>query len=289
VAQYSGHPRISEANTFFHLNRVRDLFLRLDPGFTTHTRRAAGQMKIYVDVIGWWGASSNPAGALNFYSMEAPSPLPGVTPARASLADDAEVLAHEYAHQVHFTLAPNLRAGDSAEAISDFFAAIYAHDSTLGELYTNRREVLPVYGLITLPPTIIYPSFAPERLSGRRELYNDYRYPEDYTGDTHLNSRILSGAWLELHHEMFRRFGDEDYFLVARAVLWSLPLLTPRLALEEEEAQDGHGIRDAAETFFGFVAQTALAYSFAGSPEFPKWLALGQESLRVLSRRGLLY
>jgi hypothetical protein len=276
LASFSDHPRISETNTFVHLNRVRDMFLRLDPTFTHQAPTTDGQVRAFVDIQGGWKAGASP-GLISFWSQNG-----------ASLADDADVIAHEYAHQVHLRLAPNLAAPDAAEGIADFFSAIYNHDSTLSELYANPGLVQWVPGLITLPPAIIYPNFQPGPFTSRREVNNDFRYPEDYGADGHLNSRILSGAWLELHHALYQRFGDDNYYFVPRAVLHCLPMLVPRSSMTAEAAQDGHGIRDAASTFTSMALMAVLISFLAPVPDSARWAALLEESMRVMERRGLI-
>jgi hypothetical protein len=250
---YDNRPNVSEANTFVHLSRAREMLLRIDRSFTVQTAGPAGQsMDVYVDIPATsFNAFSYRDGHLEFWANG------GV-----GTADDAEVVVHEYGHQVHFVLAPNVFASEVGEGVADFIAAIYSHDSAISELFPNR-------GLVT-SGKILAEDFVPP-FDSLREAYNDQRYAEDYVGGGHNRSRILSGALYELHLNLYAEFGDEDYNMVVRTLLAALPLMPA-----------GAGLLDAAATFAGLVALITIFTSD------PKWARLAANTSRVFQRRGLI-
>jgi hypothetical protein len=262
---YNDYPHISEANAFYHLNQVRQMLLCINPTFTNQTTAPQGQpLKVYVDVAtSSFNASSSSDGHLEFWATG------GV-----GAADDADIVAHEYGHQVHFVLAPNLNSHEVFEAIADFLAAIYAHDTSVSELYNNRN-------LVTSGQILAH-DFSIGPYSSLREIYNDYRYSyngniEDYVGSAHQKSRILSGAFMELHLNFFNEFGDKDYFCVARALLGQMPFMA-----------GGSGLCDAAENFAAAVVLAALLAVIFDFDNKEELAFLAQQTLRVFERRGLI-
>ncbi|MGI9614683.1 MAG: hypothetical protein ACR2QO_17365 [Acidimicrobiales bacterium] len=251
--QFDDRPNVSEANTFVHLNRAREMLLKIDKSFTVQTAAPAGQpMNVFVDIPSdSFNALSYRDGHLEFWNTD------GV-----GTADDAEVVVHEYGHQAHFVLAPNVFASEIGEGIADFIAAIYAHDTAISELFPNRHLVTS--------GKILDPGFSPP-FNSLREAYNDQRHPEDFTGGGHNRSRILSGALYEVHLNCYNEMGDEDYYLAARTLLAALPLMPA-----------GAGLLDAASTFAGLVALITIFNSD------PKWARLAAHTQRVFQRRGLL-
>jgi len=251
---YNDYPHMSEANAFFHLNRVREMLLRALPTFDKQTTAPDGQpLRVFVDVPGSWNAFSWSDGKLEFRENG------GV-----GAADDADLVAHEYGHQTHFVLAPGLNSSSSEvwETVADFIATIYAHDTSLSELWHNRNLVTS--------GQILQPDFEPGPFTTLREIYNDRRY-EDYTGTGHNKSLILSGALMELHLDFYNRFGVEDYFIVLRTLLAVLPLLAYNDKLV-----------DVAITFAAVVVLVAL---LSGDT---KWWYLAEQTMRVFTRRGLI-
>ena len=258
---YNNYPHISEANAFYHLNQVRQMLLRINPTFTNQTTAPQGQpLKVYVDIpMSSFNAMSSSDGHLEFWANG------GV-----GAADDADIVVHEYGHQVHFVLAPNLDEVEVCEAIADFITTIYAHDTSVSELFNNRN-------LVTSGQILAH-DFSIGPYSSLREIYNDYRYAEDYTGlSAHEKSRILSGALMELHMNFFNEFGDKDYFLVPRALLGQMPFMAA-----------GSGLCDAAENFAAAVVLAgllAVIFDFDNKEELS---FLAEQTLRLFTRRGLI-
>jgi len=229
------------------------MLLRAIPTFVNQTTAPEGKpLRVFVDVPGAWNAYSWSDGKLEFRAIG------GV-----GAADDAEIAVHEYGHQTHWALAPNLYFSEVLETIADFIAAIYAHDTSISELWNNRNLVTS--------GQILQHDFEPGPFSVLREIYNDRRYPEDYTGSGHNKSLILSGALMELHLDFYNRFGAEDYFIVLGVLLATLPLLA-----------DNSNIRDAAVTFAFLVVLVALLSNKA------EWRYLAEHTSRVFTRRGLI-
>ena len=259
--KYNDYPHISEANAFYHLNQVRQMLLRINPTFTNQTTAPQGQrLKVYVDVAAsGFDAYSRRDGQLDFLAKD------GV-----GAADDADIVAHEYGHQVHFVLAPNLDRSEIKEAIADFIATIYAHDTSVAELYPNRNLVTS--------KQILDPDFPIRPYSCLREIYNDYRYPEDYIGLTPVEkSRILSGAFMELHLNFFNEFGDKDYFFVPRSVLNMIPFITA----------DSY-LCDVAETYAFMVVSVAIMSDILDFDNEEELVFHALQTLRVFTRRGLI-
>lgn len=251
---YNDYPHISEANAFLHLNRVRDMLLRAIPTFDKQTTAPDGMpLRIFVDV---------PSTSFNAFSWS-DGKLEFRTFGGVGAADDADLVVHEYAHQIHFVLAPYINSSEIYETVADFIACIYAHDTSLSELWNNRNLVTG--------GQILQPDFEPGPFTTLREIYNDRRYPEDYTISGHNKSLILSGALMELHLDFYNRFGAEDYFIVLKTLIAALPMIA-----------DSSDLLDAASTFYMLVVLVAW---FSGDA---KWRYLAEQTIRVFTRRGLI-
>jgi subtilisin-like proprotein convertase family protein len=168
-----------ESNVFYHVNKIHDFFTRGDPFDITAMNF---QMKAYVEAGGSCNAM---AGYSEIYFLG-----PGYC---ESTSLGSGIIYHEYTHTVvdHVYITPLPYSGQTGamnEGWADYFGASILNNPAIGEG--------------------IWPSPI-------RYLNNSLRYPDDWKGEVHDDSRIISGAMWNLRN----KFGsDQVDSLIIRAM-----------------------------------------------------------------------
>ncbi len=130
-------------------------------------------------------------------------------------AYDGDVVFHEFMHAVTASLVGKLNSlgidqwginsepGSLNEGWSDYFAASFSKDSSLGE-YASLKDG---YGEV-----------------GLRNINNSFSCPNSIIGEIHNDSQIWSGALWEIRQAIVKNFSEEKAVSFDKAVLASLAL-----------------------------------------------------------------
>ncbi len=161
---------LDETGGFYHVNVVHSFYKRLDPEYTAMDYPVPVAVSDTVPpcpMNSFWDGYGIHLGAggggyfrnFSFY---------------------ADVIYHEYTHGTTHYIYPfdalpySGQPGAMDEAFSDYFACAITGEPYIGEL-----------GLVIGQPWM-------------RTLDNDLKYPDDWEGEVHADSRIISGAWWEI-------------------------------------------------------------------------------------------
>jgi hypothetical protein len=179
-----GSYKNEESNTFYHVNVVHDFFTKGDPFDITAMNYQMIATVEYVD--GVYCPSSGTCNAFyissngNIYFCKKPSS------GCDSLALYSDVIYHEYTHGVVDNIYSYLPYSDQTGAMNegwaDYFASTINNNSCMVEGFQGN-------------PCL-------------RNLSNTLRYPDDWVGEVHNDSRIFSGAMWDLRSLIGKNLTD---------------------------------------------------------------------------------
>ncbi len=169
--------RQDEVNMYYHVNRVHDFFVGLDPGFTSMDfplPATVGYGDHYENAF-WNG--------YGIYFGEGGGTF-------RNFALFCDVIYHEYTHGVtDYIYPPGMlpytgQSGAMNEAWSDYFACTITDEPLMGEggLYTNNQVM--------------------------RSLDNTLKYPDNWTGEVHADGEIIGGAMWDLREAVGASVAD---------------------------------------------------------------------------------
>ncbi len=164
--------RMDERNSFFHTNVVHDFFKILDPDYTQLDIGLTCNVNLNQTCNAYWDGSS-----INFFMRGGGCENTG---------EIADVIYHEYGHGItEYLYAPYAPSGAQHEGWSDYTAAAITNQPLIGRGFQGENTYL-------------------------RTVDNDYRYPEDWNGESHNDGMIISGALWDLRMLLAPReaYGD---------------------------------------------------------------------------------
>ena len=165
---YDDSYRGEESNLFYHVNVVHDYFTKGDPFNISEMNY---QSKAYVELLGECNAFAD---GTDIYFL-------GPGGFCDSTALGADIIYHEYTHNVVAHIYPYFLDSSVNEALADYFAASITNDQFIGE------------------------GVFPEAI---RDLKNDNRWPGDISFDPHITALIFSGALWDLRFDLGQEYTD---------------------------------------------------------------------------------
>jgi Zn-dependent metalloprotease len=173
-AWINSNSRADERNAYYHANVVHDFFKALDPEFTDLDYSLTCNVNLNQTCNAYWDGSS-----VNFFMAGGGC---------SNTGEIADVIYHEYGHGItDYQYRPDSPSGAQHEGWSDYTAATITNQPLIGRgFYSGNPN-----GYL-------------------RTVDNTNHYPEDWTGESHNDGLIISGALWNLREALAPRISYCD-------------------------------------------------------------------------------
>ncbi len=170
----STRSRNDERNAYYQVNVVHDFIKAIDPYFTDLDFALSANVNLNQTCNAYWDGTS-----VNFFMAGGGC---------SNTGEIADVIYHEYGHGItDYQYRPSAPSGAEHEGWSDYTAATITNQPLIGRGFYSGN---------------------PDQYL--RTVDNTNRYPEDWTGESHNDGLIISGALWDLREALSPRTGYCD-------------------------------------------------------------------------------